>query len=78
MRCGLKRMYFLAFACSTIGSVLLLIYSQRNDNSHLMVILVFLSTLGFGMGFVGTQMSGVLLFPTVLKLSAMGIIDFIS
>ena len=40
--------------------------------NHITAILLFATIFGFAMGFLGCYMSGVLLFPTVLKTSSMG------
>ena len=70
---GLKKLFLFGFILASIGSLLLTLLSRAGD---ITAILLFLTIFGFAMGFLGCYMSVVLLFPTVLKSSTMGFINF--
>ena len=70
---GLKKLFLFGFALASVGSLLLTIFSQMGN---ITALLLFLTIFGFAMGFLGCYMNIVLLFPTVLKTSTMGLVNF--
>ena len=69
IRIGLKKMYLLAFGLAILGAVLMIVFAEYGT---LIPYCVFISKLGYSMGFVGCYFNIVLLFPTILKSSSMG------
>ena len=73
---GLRKLFLYGFILASIGSLLLSIFSQSEGKDNLTAAMLFVTIFGFAMGFLGCYMSSVLLFPTVLKSSAMGFYNF--
>ena len=70
---GLKKLFLIGFSMASIGSFLLIFYS---DAGNLTAVFLLLMTFGYAFSFLGCYMGVALLFPTVLKSSTMGIVNF--
>ena len=62
-------MYLVAFGLAAIGGILMILFAEYGA---LTPYLVFLSKFGYSMGFLGVYFNIILLFPIILKSSAMG------
>lgn len=71
---GLKRLFILAFGLGTIGT-LLLCFSSQSSGSYVAVS-VFIAKFGFSQAFPANYVAVLLLFPTVLNATTMGICNF--
>lgn len=75
VKCNLKPLLVAAFTISFVGALLLILLSEPSEN----VIAVFVMMVKFGMsmGFVGLYLGLVLLFPTTMVSTAMGVCNVI-
>ena len=69
---GLKKLFLLGFTMGSIGSLLLTFFGTGN----LAAVFILLTIFGYAFSFLGCYMGIALLFPTVLKSSAMGYVNF--
>ena len=70
---GLKRLFLIGFVMGSVGSLLMTFYSQAGN---LTAAFLLLTTFGYAFSFLGCYMGIALVFPTVLKSSAMGFVNF--
>ena len=64
----------MAFGLGISGLLLMLVFINFGEMTP---YLVFVTKLGYSMGFVGVYFNIVLLFPTILKSSSMGFCNFL-
>ena len=69
---GLKKLFLLGFTMGSVGSLLLTFYGTGN----LAAVFILVTIFGYAFSFLACYMGIALLFPTVLKSSAMGYVNF--
>ena len=71
LRCtSLKRVFLIAFTMSALGMLLLVIFSQSES---WIPVMLMIARFGFSQAFVASYLSMILLYPTVLTSTAIGI-----
>ena len=76
LKCAsLKRVFLISFGLSLLGIVLLIILSQNDQWIPLMLLL---AKFGLSQAFVVSYLSIVLLYPTILSSTAMGICNLLA
>jgi len=72
---SLKRVFLISFSLATVGTFLLILFS---DNDLWIPVILLIAKFGFSQAFVAAYLSIVLLYPTVLASTAMGVCNLLA
>lgn len=72
---SLKRTFFISFTLALFGTILLILFSQK---SAWIPVMLLIAKLGFSQAFVAAYLSIILIYPTILASTAMGICNLLA